>query len=318
MTNKERYKELCENQPSIPIFSQPWWLDTVAGADNWDVVLVIEKDKIQASMPFVKTTKFGLMMLNMPKLTQTLGPWVTPNTLNEYKRLSLEKKLFVELISQLPDFAQFQQNWHHLRTNWLPFYWHGFEQSTNYTYILGDLSDPDLLFKNIASNVKGDIKKAKNRFNLQVQDDGDLEAFIALNKMVFARQGKALPYTENFVRRLDKVCAERDCRRIFIAKDEQGRNHAGVYIVWDANSAYYIMGGGDPEMRNSGATSLCMWSAIQFAAQVTEKFDFEGSMLEPVERFFRAFGAEQTPYFSVKKLKSKRLLVNQLLSKLKA
>ena len=50
--------------------------------------------------------------------------------------------------------------------------------------------------------------------------------------------------------------------------------HAGVYIVWDSNSAYYIMGGGDPELRSSGATTLCMWEAIKFSASVTACFDF--------------------------------------------
>jgi len=32
---------------------------------------------------------------------------------------------------------------------------------------------------------------------------------------------------------------------------------------------------------------------------VTDVFDFEGSMLPPVERYFRAFGARQTPYLRV-------------------
>jgi hypothetical protein len=42
-----------------------------------------------------------------------------------------------------------------------------------------------------------------------------------------------------------------------------------------------------------------MWEAIKFASTVTKRFDFEGSMIEPVERFFRAFGAKQTPYFAL-------------------
>ena len=72
-------------------------------------------------------------------------------------------------------------------------------------------------------------------------------------------------------------------------------------IFWNPDSAYYLMGGRNPKLRSSGATSLCMWEAIQFSASVTKSFDFEGSMNEPVERFFRAFGAVQTPYFSIKK-----------------
>ncbi|MNZ86002.1 hypothetical protein D3C78_1048120 [compost metagenome] len=94
---------------------------------------------------------------------------------------------------------------------------------------------------------------------------------------------------------------------MFIAEDDQGRRHAGVYLIWDENSAYYLMGGGDPELRNSGATSLCMWEAIRFSATVTRRFDFEGSMLEPVEHFFRAFGAIQQPFSCASKTPSRLL-----------
>jgi hypothetical protein len=91
----------------------------------------------------------------------------------------------------------------------------------------------------------------------------------------------------------------RVARKIFIAEDDQGRRHAGVYMVWDENSAYYLMGGGDPALRNGGAASLCMWEAVKYASTVARSFDFEGSMLESVERFFRGGGAVQMPYFSV-------------------
>ena len=49
-----------------------------------------------------------------------------------------------------------------------------------------------------------------------------------------------------------------------------------------------------------------MWHAIQFAATVSRVVDFEGSMMEPVERFFRGFGAVQTPYFAIWHVRSRR------------
>ena len=125
-----------------------------------------------------------------------------------------------------------------------------------------------------------------------------------MNAKTFDRQGKHPPYSPEFIRLLDQACQANSARRIFIAEDDQGNHHAGAYIIWDEQSAYYLMGGGNPVLRSSGATSLCMWEAIQFSASVTKSFDFEGSMNEPVERFFRAFGAVQTPYFSIKKTPS--------------
>ena len=67
------------------------------------------------------------------------------------------------------------------------------------------------------------------------------------------------------------------------------------------------MGDGHHEDRNSGATSLVMWQAIQFVATVSQVFDFEGSMIEPVERLFRGFVAFQTPYFAGAQVRSKRV-----------
>jgi hypothetical protein len=69
------------------------------------------------------------------------------------------------------------------------------------------------------------------------------------------------------------------------------------------------MGGADPELRNSSAGSLCMWAAIENAATVAANFDFEGSMIEPIEHFFRSFGAVQQPYHRVSRANSRLIRV---------
>lgn len=298
MINKEKYRQLCEEEPTIPIFSQAWWLDAVAG-DNWDVCIVEKGDKIQASMPYVVKKKYGLTLLTQPSLTQNLGPWIRPAHAKYSKQLSQQKDLMEVLIDQLPKYHYFSQNWHYSNTNWLPFYWKGFEQITRYTYLIDDLSNIDDVWDSSLANIRTDIRKAENKFNLVVKESLPFSDFLLLNRQTFLRQGIQLPYSESFVNQLVFTAKDRNQCRWFIAQDNEGRNHAGVLLVWDSESAYYLMGGGDPDLRNSGATSLCMWEAIKFASTVTKRFDFEGSMIEPVERFFRAFGAKQTPYFAL-------------------
>jgi hypothetical protein len=80
--------------------------------------------------------------------------------------------------------------------------------------------------------------------------------------------------------------------------------HAVSYVVADEHAAFYLIGGGDPELRTSGASSLLMWESILRARAVTDVFDFEGSMLRPVERFFRSFGSRQTPYLRVSRARA--------------
>lgn len=316
MTSKEKYRLLCEQEPSIPIFSQAWWLDSVAG-DDWNVVLVEKKGKVQASLPFTTHKRLGLTIIDQPTLTQNLGPWLRPSTAKYARKLSQEKDLLQKLFSELPIFARYNQNWHPQRTNWLPLFWLGYEQTTRYTYRIEDLTNTEAVWKAFEANIRTDTRKAENKESIKVRSDLPLDDFLNLNEKVFLRQGLALPYTKDLVYRLDAAASANNARKIFIAEDEQGRHHAAVYLIWDDNTAYYLMGGGDPELRNSGATSLCMWEAIKFAATVTKSFDFEGSMLESVERFFRAFGAKQTPYFTVSKTNSKVLKLRNLLQELR-
>jgi lipid II:glycine glycyltransferase (peptidoglycan interpeptide bridge formation enzyme) len=211
--------------------------------------------------------------------------------------LSQEKELMTSLIEQLPPCDYFHQRFHYSISNWLPFYWRGFEQTTRYTYVIESLDDLDRVWEQFQSNIRREIRKARKQ--VAARTDLDVERFLDINTLTFQRQGLDVPYSRNLVRRLDAACAERRARRIFFAEDARGRIHAALYVVWDENSAYYLMSGGDPDLRTSGATSLLVWEAIQFAATVTKSFDFEGSVIEPVERFFRAFGGTQRAYFRV-------------------
>ncbi|TLP61163.1 MULTISPECIES: GNAT family N-acetyltransferase [Pseudomonas] len=316
--SKARYAAFSEQNNSLPLFLRSWWLDALAGSANWDVALVEKGDDVVACLPYVVTQQYGLRTLGQPRLTQHLGVWLREGEAKYANRLSQQKEWMEALINQLPAFDHFIQNWSYQQGNWLPFYWHGFKQTTRYTYALPDLSDITAVWDGFQAKIRTDIRKASERFSVTVRTDLGIEDFYALNQQVFTRQGIAVPYDLALLQRLDRACQARECRRIFIAEDAQGKRHAAVYLVWDENSAYYLMGGSDPALRNSGATSLCMWEAIRHAATVTQRFDFEGSMLEPVERFFRGFGAVQVPYFSLSKTPSRLIRAALLLRDLKA
>ncbi|SDJ09900.1 GNAT family N-acetyltransferase [Billgrantia gudaonensis] len=300
---KEIYRKLCESEPSIPLFSQAWWLDAVAG-DQWDVVLATKKQQVIGALPYVLRKRRGFRLLSQPILTQTLGPWVRPTHKSYPKQLAYEKDVLGELADQLPNYDHYAQNWHCDRQNWLPFYWRGFKQTTRYTYRLDLKADKEQLWKGMQQNIRSDIRKAKDRVGVDVRE-GTLEEFMALNRMVFKRQNRTVPYTSKLVSGLDTAVSARNARDCLVAVDREGNLHAGAYIVRGGNTAYYLMGGGNPELRNSGATSLVLWEAICRQPETVEVFDFEGSMIEPIERFFRAFGAIQTPYFHVSRSNSK-------------
>jgi lipid II:glycine glycyltransferase (peptidoglycan interpeptide bridge formation enzyme) len=277
------------------IFEQPWWLDAVA-PDAWDAVQVSKGGEIVARLPYVVKQKRGLTALSMPPLTLTLGPWLKPSTAKYANQLSQQKELMTSLIEQLPPHDYFSQYFHHSVSNWLPFYWQGFEQTTRYTYVIEALEDLERVWDQLSKTVRRKIRKAQKQLAVRT-DVEDIERFFDVNALTFKRQGLDVPYSRDVVRRLDAACTKHQASRMFFAEDAQGRIHSAQYFVWDGNSAYALMGGSDPDLRSSDAHSLLMWEGIRFAATVAKEFNFGGSMMESIERYVRDFGGVQKPYF---------------------
>jgi hypothetical protein len=213
------------------------------------------------------------------------------------RRLEMEKKLLGQLIEELPRFDLFRQSFSPALTNWLPFYWAGFDATVRYTYRIEDLSDLDRVRSDFQEQVRRGIRKAQGA--VDVRQDCPLEELLRLDAQTYARQDVRPRLFHDVLRRLDAACAERGARRIFSAVDARGRTHAVLYVVWDGSTLYPLISARDPELQAFGANTLLYWEAIRLASQVSRVFDFEGSMIEAVEHYFRAFGGRQTPYFCV-------------------
>jgi lipid II:glycine glycyltransferase (peptidoglycan interpeptide bridge formation enzyme) len=241
----------------------------------------------------------GARVIQMPRLTQTLGPLLAPQTSGKYEtRLSNEMEWLRELVAMIPAVDGLTINCHHRFTNWLPFHWAGYQQTTRYTYLIDNLRDLATVYDEMSAKTRNIIRKAQ-KVGIVVEACDDLERFFPLLRQTFSRQGMNLPFSEDLVRRIDKACAERGARRMFAARDQQGNTHAILYHIFDHKCMYYLMQGSDPALRSSGAALLAQWHAIQYAAQVTVEYDFEGSMIESIEHAFRGFGAIQRPYFTI-------------------
>ena len=125
----------------------------------------------------------------------------------------------------------------------------------------------------------------------------------------FQDKDSKLPFPFKFLKKYDEGLNAQNKRIMFFAIDEKNQIHSAVYLIWDEETTYLVMAGDDPDFRNSGAGVLIVWHAIKYAKEVLSKkrFDFMGSMIEPITRVRRNFGGKQAPYFQVKKVNSKLL-----------
>jgi hypothetical protein len=316
LNNKEKYAQFCATQLQMPIFLQSWWLDAVCVNAAWNVFLYEENGETRASFVFHYIKKIGLQFIVNPQLTQISGLWINyPKSFSAQKKLSFEKKIMTFFIEKLEmeKFVFFEQNFHFSFTNWLPFYWKNFSQSTRYTYQINDISNTETCFKNFNYSKQKQIKKA-HREGLIVDFQLNAKDFHALAKENLRAQGQKINFSETLFLSIFDACQKRAKCCIISIKDKNAQIHSAAFFVADNTTAYYLISTISPEFRASGASSLMIFEAIRYFSDKVQVFDFEGSMNEDIENSFRNFGAVQTPYFTVWKSKSK--LISYLLKKI--
>ena len=277
------------------LFEQPWWLEAVAPG-RWGACEVEQNGAVEARLPYVAHRRRGLVFITRPPFTAALGPWLRQP---EARDVSGRRELIVELIGQLPPYDYLEQSLSPVLTDWLPFYWSGFDARVHYTSRLERLDDPELLDAGLTTAARRSLRKARSL--LAVRDDLGVETLYGLVETTFKRQGLPAPWSPTQVARLDRACAEHGARHMLFAVDGAGAVQAGAYFVFDEGLTYYLFGGATEEGRAARAQSLLMREGIRFAGTVSRGFDFEGSMIEPIERFFRTFGPRQVPYFTIRR-----------------
>jgi hypothetical protein len=278
----------------FPLFMYDWYLDAVCVGGTWQAVGVEKNGHLVAVWPFFLKEKWGQRYVTMPPLGRLMGPYVVP----DYRPVQREMGVLEELLEQLPAVAAWSQDFPYTAANWLPLHWRGFRQTTRYSYQLA-LGDREALWRGVIPTYRNNkIPKAAAR--LEVRTGDDLGAFLDVHNRSFTRQGLRPPVSFEFLERLDRALAERQRRAIFFARDRSnGAVHSVVYLTWDAGTAYYLLAGDDPALRASGSGIFIAWEAIGYVNDALKLpyFDFAGSMIAPIERVRRQFGAAQRPYF---------------------
>ena len=298
---RRAYDELVERSPQGSVFAMSWWLEAVAPG-RWRTHLVEGDGAAVAAWPTVlRPGRWGDVHLGAP-LTPYLGPILTAG--EGVHRRSREIEQVELLVERLGRFAHVEARCNPAFDYWTPLHWHGFSQTTRYTWRLA-LADTEAVFAGARENVRREIRKAR-KAGLQVAE-GSLDDYLRLHEQSAGRQGRVEEARANrpLIERIEAAAAERGARTILVARDEAGRVHSGAYFVHDHRWTYYLLGASDTELRTSGAASLVMWEAIERTAVRGAAFDFEGSMLRPVERFMRAWGGVPVPLSFVQRTPSR-------------
>ena len=281
------------------IFEQPWWLNTVA-KNRWQDITIVENNEVIARWPVVSKKRFLFQRITMPKLTQTLGIWIKPAESAEPDTLSRLKEITIDLLGKIPHAHDFKVRLDSSFNYFLPFHWRGYSIKPLITYKITDLKNPDDIFSNFDKSTKRKINSAKKK--LVIREDLDIDVLIRVVNLTYQAQNRKSPISVDLIKSIDEACKRNGTGKMLAAVDDAGNVHACTYFVFDENTFYYLIPGSDPQYKSSNAQSLIIWEAIKIASSLSREFDFEGSMIEGIEKFFRQFGAKPVVYYQISKI----------------
>lgn len=300
--NKEKYKAFC-NDVFIPIFSKPWWMDAICGENNWDVWLYDKDGEVFAAAPYYMEKRGSYNYVTKAPLTQNNGLILKyPKGQKLPARYEFEEKIINEFADFLEgmDLDVYEQQFHHTFNNWAPFFWRSFTEITRYTFVIEDTSNLETVFEGFSANCRKNIRKAQK--TVMIKEDLAPDEFYNLHETIFLRQGLKCPFSRELWSRLYEACKKNNCGKIIYAQDSNGNIHSLMFIVWDEDALYPLLGGYMEEYASSQSYSYLTYDSIRRASEAGLKYDFEGSVIKRINHSFRNFGGIEKPYFRIRKV----------------
>ena len=303
LKSKQLFKDFSDKHADTLPFSLKfaWWNEVVV--ENWEVAILNNGEETYAIMPYYVRKKGLWNLISNPHFTPYCGPFIKyPEGQKTTTRIAFEHRAYRELIDQLPSFSEYSQNFHLQFSNALPFQWSGFTETNRYTYLLSLEQYEKELRSGLRENNRKQIKKAEKTIEISETND-------ALLLQGILQQSIENKIETSYFERMIAYVEKHNCGKVW--KATEGENvHAVLLCISDKQSAYYLLGGNAQEFKNSGAMSLLTWNALLHFKQLGIKhFNFEGSSIEAVEKYFRGFGGELVSFKRLEKQNSKSLEV---------
>lgn len=290
------------SEKSNSVFLSENWLNLFD--DNLKCFGIFNKDnKITGGFSLYIEKKAGILKYYRNMFyTPTINLFFENKAQNKAKLLSENKKvlsLIADFFSNLP---------YHIFSVYLPskyidmqpFFWKGFKTIPNFTYLLDLDQDITAIEKSFSTERRNDIKKAI-KDNIETKQCSDYKIVEELIMNTFDRKEKSVD--KEMIHKILFEFANNENSFAFVSYQNE-KAIAASFCIYDNEKAYYLLGGYDNNNKHQGAGALAVFNAIKYSKELgINTFDFEGSMLPEVEKYFRGFGGDLTAYYSINRAK---------------
>jgi hypothetical protein len=291
----------CEKaEPHIGVFGSKNWLSIYG---NTLKMIGVYKDEHQliGGFYFLNTRKLGCKFVKLPPYTPHCGLFFISEGINQSSINNFKKEVINEVCTFFTNqksvltILAFPSN----IIDFQPFIWEKYKVIPNYTYRINLAKSMDDIVANFDSKNRNVINKAiKEQVNIS-------ESTLSKDELV--------KFFKNTLNNTDANVYDSELENVFF-KFSNAENSFSfeakkndqllgvVFCIFDKQVCYYLLGGVDKKSGMQGINNLLIQCSIEKAKRLgCSVFDFEGSMLKGVEKFFRSFGPDLVPYYTVNK-----------------
>lgn len=273
----------CIRQSQFPlVYAQSWYLDVVS--ENWMGLVLNDYDAV---MPIPVRHKYFITYAYIPFWTQQMGVFSKGNT---------DEELIDAFLSALPKEIRYADLSMQAK-NQIP---DDYPKRTRPNYVLEIPESEQALNRMYNTQTKRNIKKAKGaKLNiLQEQNPEEIVKLFRANKGAELDEVKDSDY-KSLVALLHAAIYHRQAA-IWSAYDERNQLVAGAAFLIFRGRVTLILAASNQVGKETGAMSLLINMVQEESIGYMSHFDFEGSEISGLARFYSGFGAEAEYYYHVK------------------
>ena len=281
------------------IFSNPGWLSIQSATS---ATYVIKDDSnLLGCFTMNQEKKWGIHLFRNPYFTPHIGwSWQHSSTKTSSQNNTWKSAmhLMIDFFKQYP-LAKIQISFPPSVIDLQPFVWSGYKVSPKYTYQINLNQNLDAIRSQLSSSHRNHYNKAK-KDGVKWEISHEPEKMEQL--VTYTLKRKRQKFNKDYLRNILHHFCNSDNSIMCLAYLD-GSPIAGATVIYNQQKAYLLFSGYDEEKKHGGAGIGCVLELIESCKKIQIPiFDFEGSMLEEVEQYFRGFGGQIIPYLNVSKL----------------
>lgn len=265
------------------VYAQSWYLDCVA--ENWGALVL---NDYEAVMPLPYKRKFGIFYVYPPYFTQQLGVFSVGN---------LDEELIEAFLHKIP--KKFKLKELYLNShNAVPQSWES-SQRLNLVLPLSGISYEQLQ-AGYKKQIHRNIKKAE-KAKLSIMRDNNPEGAVQLFQSTKGLELEGLNQAD--YERLKQVLHAAVYYKqadLWTAYDEKNQPIAAAAFLVYQERVTLILSAATEEAKECGAMSLLIHKVIEESLGYMKTFDFEGSAIPGLKRFYKGFGAVEENYHFIR------------------